>query len=208
MIEIINCGMVNCYLIRGKNGSILVDTGNPGDGERIYETVKDKQVKLILLTHGHIDHIGNTSYLKEKLHVPVAMHEADYRLSKDNTLGKCMANTLIGKVVLTFSKPSFKKKAEPFEPDLFMEDKDDLRKYGVSAEVMALPGHTEGSIGVWTTNGVIVGDAMMNFIRPYGARLYSDKDAARSSLDKIKSTEVLMIYPGHGKPIELNRFFK
>ena len=208
MIEIINCGMVNCYLITGKNGSILVDTGNPGDGEKIYEMVKDKKVKLILLTHGHIDHIGNTAYLKEKLHVPVAMHEADYRLSKDNTLDKCIANTLIGKIVLAFSKPSFKKKVVPFEPDLFMEDKDDLRKYGVSAEVIALPGHTEGSIGVWTTNGVIVGDAMMNLIRPYGARLYSDKEKATKSLDKIKNTKVLMIYPGHGKPIEFERFFK
>lgn len=208
MIEIIDCGMVNCYLLIGKDGSVLIDTGNAPDREKIYNAVKDKKVKLIILTHGHIDHISNAAYLKEKLNVPIAMHEDDYRLSKDNTLQACHADTLLGKLILAFSKPSFKKKIESFEPDLFIEEGDDLIKYGINAEIIDLPGHTKGSIGVWTRTEIIVGDAMMNFGKPSGARLFWDKNEAARSLEKIKNSHVLLVYPGHGKPIELEKFFK
>lgn len=208
MVEIIECGMVNCYLLKGKDGSVLIDTGNAVDKEKVYHAVKDQKVKLIILTHGHNDHISNAAYLKEKLHVPIAMHEADYRLSKDNTSQPCYARTLIGKMVLALSRSSFKNKVEAFEPDLFIEEGDDLIKYGINAEIIGLPGHTDGSIGIWTKTELIVGDAMMNFFKPYGARLYKDKQAADQSLEKIKNSNVLLIYPGHGKPIERETFFK
>ena len=56
MVERIKMGYANCYLVSGEGGSILVDSCNYKDGEKIFKRVKDKNVKLILLTHCHFDH--------------------------------------------------------------------------------------------------------------------------------------------------------
>ena len=46
--------MVNCYLLKGKDGAVLVDTGETGYEEKILEACAGENVRLIMLTHGHI----------------------------------------------------------------------------------------------------------------------------------------------------------
>ncbi len=67
----------NAYLItcRETNESILIDA--PGKPDRMLEQVKDKNIKYILMTHSHSDHIGALSKLKSALHAPVAGHTAE-----------------------------------------------------------------------------------------------------------------------------------
>ena len=57
----IPCGTVNCYLLTGDRGSVLVDTGWAGYGEKLLSACLGQDVRLILLTHGHVDHIQNVS---------------------------------------------------------------------------------------------------------------------------------------------------
>ena len=79
-IKQIPCGMVNTYLLKGKNGAVLVDTGETADREKVLKACENENVRLLLLTHGHIDHIQNGAYLARKLHVPIAMHQKDAEL--------------------------------------------------------------------------------------------------------------------------------
>jgi len=67
----------NAYLVTcaETNQSILIDA--PGKPERLLEQVRNKNVKYILMTHNHSDHIGALSRLKTELQIPVAGHSAD-----------------------------------------------------------------------------------------------------------------------------------
>lgn len=58
-IQQIKCGNVNCYLITEGNHSILVDTGRVAYKEKILKFCKGANVQLIVLTHGHVNHIQN-----------------------------------------------------------------------------------------------------------------------------------------------------
>ena len=72
--------MANCYLLMGKGGAVLADTGETGDREKVLEMCRNKNVRLLVLTHGHIDHIQNAAYLARELQIPIGMNEKDVEL--------------------------------------------------------------------------------------------------------------------------------
>jgi len=203
-IERIQCGNGNCYLITENNNSVLVDTSRNKYKDMILEICKDKNVKLIVLTHGHVDHIQNASYLSEQLNVPIAMHKDDYELSKNNMLNPLYAKTFLGKILLHFSVSSFKKdKIESFSPDIFLKEEYFLENYGINAKIIELPGHTKGSIGIKAADtDLIAGDALMNLVYPTKSMLYEDEKAINESAEKISSMGDLTIHFGHGDPIK------
>jgi len=67
----INLGFLieNCYLIEIDNKCLIVDPG--GESKKIKETIVDKDVLAILITHNHFDHVGALSELTEFYKVPV-----------------------------------------------------------------------------------------------------------------------------------------
>lgn len=77
-----------------------------------------------------------------------------------------------------------------------------LKDFGIDAKVVALPGHTRGSVGlVIDDDKFIVGDALMNMFYPTILMLYTDEKAMRESAGKIGDMGNLKIYFGHGKPV-------
>lgn len=205
-IEIIKCGIVNCYLIKGKEKSILVDTALYKYRNYIYNKIKDFNISLIILTHAHVDHIGCTKFLADKLNIPVTMHYDDYKLSKDNTIHKIYANSLVGNVLKLFSQLNFKTKIQPFEPKIFLENNQSLKDYGIDAKVVSLRGHTKGSIGIIANDKeFIVGDAMMNMTYITPSLIYENKKAMLNSVTKIKNSNAEKIYVGHGKPFDIDK---
>lgn len=209
MIERLKFGMYNTYLIRGEKRSVLVDTGSGKEKEGIFEQVRHKNVGLIVLTHGHIDHVGGTPFLAQRLCVPIAVHKDDYDLLSDNTLRQLFADSFSGRVIKAASEQMFHSSKMPaFEPDMFLEDGQTLEEYGVDAKVLTLPGHTKGSIGLLVDGkDLVVGDAMMNLRKPSAALWYEDKLAMEESLEKIRESGAEMIYPGHGNPFAAKEYF-
>lgn len=205
-IEIIKCGIVNCYLIKGKEKSILVDTALYKYRNYIYKRIKDFNTSLIILTHAHVDHIGCTKFLADKLNAPVAMHYDDYKLSKDNTIHKIYADSLAGNILKFFSGLNFKSQIQPFEPKIFLENNQSLKYYGIDAKVIHLKGHTKGSIGIIVNDkNFIVGDAMMHMAYITPSLIYENKKAMSDSITKIKNSNVKKIYVGHGKPFDIDK---
>ena len=104
------------------------------------------------------------------------------------------------------SVKSFQKDRIPaFIPNIFLEDGCSLEQYGVPADIIHLPGHTQGSIGIDVMKReLIVGDALMNLFYPTISMLYHDKAAMQQSADKISRLGERRILFGHGKP-EKNR---
>lgn len=203
-IQRISCGIVNCYLLKGERGAVLLDAGNANDCDRIVRAIGNTPINLILLTHGHTDHIGAAAELSEKFNVPIAMHEADVPLITAPSARKLYGHTFLGRILASASESTMSHaKVKPFEPKLLVDEGFDLESYGVNAHVVALPGHTAGSVGVVTNTGdMIVGDAAFHMLRPTSARLYEDRATMEKSVEKIKRLCSGRIYVGHGSPMK------
>lgn len=201
-VDKINAGS-NCYLITQNDVSILVDTGLKGFEKKILKQCEGKQVKLIVLTHGHIDHVQNAAYLAEKLQAPIAMHEKDVPLLENNLCRKMKAKGLFGNIVRFFSMQSAKStKLEPFQIKRYLKEGDSLENIGVDAKILELPGHTAGSIGVIVGNALFVGDALMHMTTAGPSLLFEDYNQMIESVQKVQNQGDLEIYFGHGNMVK------
>ncbi len=197
------CGNVNCYIVTDHGNAILVDTGRVRHRDMVLEKCRKFGVGLIVLTHGHLDHCQNAAYLAGRLRIPIAMSERDENLIPDNRNQPLSAKTLPGKLVLAASLASFEKdRLDAFVPTIALREGESLASYGVDAKVIELPGHTDGSIGLETETGLLVGDALMNLFYPTVSMLYTDEEAMRKSVARIGKLGDRKIYFGHGRPTD------
>ena len=203
-IKRVPCGDVNCHLIQGEQGAILVDTGRSGYGEKLLPLCQRWDVRLIVLTHGHLDHTQNAAFLARQLGVPIAMHRADRELLTDNDRQPLQAHRPLGRLIRNLSRKGFRDTVlPPFQPDLFLEEGDELSHFGVNARVVALPGHTAGSIGLQTEDrALLVGDALVHLFSVSPALVYTDRQQMEESAEKIRSLRPTALYFGHGRPVQ------
>jgi len=194
---------VNCYLVEGSDGYVLIDTGAPGR-RRTIETQLDRagcrpgNVKLIIVTHGDRDHAGNAAYLRDAFGAPIGMHSDDAGIVEqgdmfwNRTAPNRLAQTLLNRLMGLSG-------ADRFAPDVLLQDGEDLSGYGLEARVLSLPGHSRGSIGVLTAAGdLFCGDLLANVDRPNLWSIIDDHAAARSSVARLRGLPVHTVYPGHG----------
>lgn len=209
-IHRIRCGNGNCYIIENEVTGILVDTGKKEFVNRVMEACRQYHVKLIVLTHAHFDHAENAAQISNALGIPIGMSEKDCNLIQSNANQSLSAETFFGKIVLWASLKDFSVLTmQEFKPDIFLKDGDSLSEYGVDASIIALPGHTEGSIGIDVENkGLIVGDALMNMFYPTVSMLYHNKSEMLESAGKISKLGNRIIYFGHGKPMSNKQWVK
>jgi hydroxyacylglutathione hydrolase len=160
----IRLGTVNCYLVRAGTGYVLVDTGFASNRAGLERELEDAgcrpgELKLIVLTHGDLDHTGNGAYLRRKYHAKIAMHRDEFGVTEqgDNTLSRGtmtlprrVISEITVKVLSLLLRPG---KFERFRPDVAVDDGYDLSGYGLDAKVLHLPGHSSGSIGILTADG-------------------------------------------------------
>lgn len=202
-IHRIKCGNVNCYIVENGTSGILVDTGKKEFIDKVIESCGFYNVKFIILTHGHFDHGENAAWISRTLGIPIGMSENDCNLIKTNTNQPLFATTFLGKIVLSASLREFSVRAMPeFKPDVLLRDGDSLSEYGIDARIIALPGHTDGSIGVEVDHKhLIVGDALMNMFYPTVSMLFHNRDEMLESARKISGMGDRTIYFGHGRPV-------
>lgn len=198
----INAG-ANCYIITQNESSILIDTGVKGFEEKILKQCEGKKIKLIVLTHGHIDHMQNAIFLAKKLQVPIAMNEKDIPLLENNLCREMKSKGFVGNIVRFFSVLSAKSaKMENFEPEILLKESDNLKDFGIDAEIIELPGHTAGSIGVKAgKDSLFVGDALMHMTTAGPSLLFEEYDKMIESVRKVQDMGELKIYFGHGKMV-------
>ena len=80
-IHTIRLGLDYCYLIRVE-GTIMVDGGSPNQAKEFIRAltkigVKPEAIQLLVITHGHFDHIGSARDVKEITGAKLAMHEKE-----------------------------------------------------------------------------------------------------------------------------------
>ena len=215
-IPIFPLGMINAFLIVNSKGCILIDTGLPDTESKVERILKKlnltfHDIKLIVITHAHIDHAGNTATIKSLSSAPVIAHEGDLPYFKGD---KKMHFCSTGWFGWLFSKTGANQKPyKNFEPDILLSARTnlDLSSYGFEGEVIPTPGHTDGSISVVLGNkNAVVGDLVSSGILLGGiARTNKAKrppfednplQVSQELLAMVdKGTEIFFM--GHGGPL-------
>lgn len=122
----------NCYILTDKKSreSAVID---PGDfNEALKNAVKDLNIKYILLTHGHFDHILGVCGLKEFTGAKVLIHKRD---------GDCLSDE--NKSLCSWECPGKQKK---MSADILLSDNDKISIGDAVLRVMHTPGHTKGGV--------------------------------------------------------------
>lgn len=212
----------NAYLLIGHDGVILIDSGTSSDLNAIEDALlaqnlSGADLKLILHTHGHSDHVGSTAALVQKYGCTTALGASDAAQLQSGKNAELKPTRLMGSLLIPFDDKPFK----PFTPDWLIHEGTTLDAFGVSAHILPTPGHTPGSLSILLPDGrALVGDVLMGGYMG-GAFLphlpdyhyYADDLAAvHQSLAKLVQAGVTTWYPGHGGPLTtkavLKRFSK
>ncbi len=177
----------NCYLVydeESKEG-IVIDPG--GDVDDIIAKIEEfgVEVKYIVLTHGHGDHIAGVEELKAYTKAPVAVHKDDEPLVRDGSknLSSRMATGTV-----------------EFAPDILLNEGDKISFGNLEAHVIHTPGHTPGGISLKVENALFSGDTLFaGSIGRTDFEYSSFKDIMDSIREKLLVLpEETRVYPGHG----------
>jgi hydroxyacylglutathione hydrolase len=175
----------NCYIVSSetvKQGLII----DPGDEEGlILKAVREMgiEIKLLVATHGHIDHIGAIGVLKRALRAPVAIHHQDATALQGD--GRFFWGEHFG---------------PPMNADRQLRDGDTLEVADLRFKVINTPGHTFGGICLYGQGAVFTGDTLFhNSIGSSGIGTGTRTQLLDSITDKLMVLpEETIIYPGHG----------
>ena len=203
MITKIKSGNTNCCLLTQENTekTVLIDAGTPLDSsflKRLQATGDLQKISLLFLTHGHYDHVGYAAELQNTFHIPIAMHRNDIEKVAHGTMdfppARGVMSSLIRRSTLREMGKSYYQR---FTPDIVLDTQRTLPGFP-EIEIIHLPGHTQGSIGVIFENNLFAGDLIMNMPIPSTSWFAEDFSELRRSIEIISHFEFKRIYPGHG----------
>lgn len=178
----------NCFIVGRQSAGegIVIDPG--GNGDEIYRAITKTglDIKIIVLTHGHSDHIAALYDIQDKTGAEVAIHRED----ADFLEGHGSYSSQFGISYRT-----------PYPPDRLLQEGDIIDIHGMSFKVIHTPGHTPGSICLLTDAGVFTGDTI--FRRGIGTTLMPGSSRPQL-LESIRNKLMVLpdetaIYPGHGR---------
>ena len=206
-IQRIAVRQTNCYLLRTDGDGVLIDPGPPGGAPAVIagakaEGVRPSDIRLIFITHGHLDHYGAAAEVKAWCGAPVASYRDEPEFSRDRRNALPPAQTLQGSLARWFYlllSPLVP--VPPLEADLLLDEGADLSAYGVEARTVLLPGHSPGSLGFVTAEGdAFVGDLFVNYVVPARPIYLSDRKAWQRSYEHLRGVQPRQVYVGHGDP--------
>jgi hydroxyacylglutathione hydrolase len=214
----------NCYLLKTKQGYLLIDCGSRGY-ERSFRLKLQKlgislaSIHWLLLTHHHSDHCGLLPcLLSENPAIRIIMSQkcAEYLETGSHfhpsteiyssKVFKCAFKLygLAGGKLTDIFPPYFRR-----EGDVIFQGESMLLpdSAGISGRILHTPGHTDDSISLVVGEDVFVGDAASNMPgfpgAPYEPILLYNRGICLESWNKLLSLEVRRVHPGHGKSFDI-----
>ncbi|RJR33000.1 MAG: MBL fold metallo-hydrolase [Desulfobacteraceae bacterium] len=213
-IHPIKLGVDNCYILQDE-GTVMIDGGAPNTIKKFKARIEKlkidpREIQLIILTHGHWDHIGSARDFKALTGARLALHEKE-KGWLENSLkpmppGVSLWGHIFGGIVKAFL-PLVRIPAE--KVDVVLDDNDfSLAEYGIHGEVIHTPGHSAGSVSVLLETGdAFVGDMAMNtFPMRFtpGLPIFAENmNILKSSWEKLLDRGAQTVHPAHGSPFPI-----
>lgn len=195
-VEMIEVGPFaeNCYIVgckKTKQGVVI----DPGDElQRILSTIKQHllNIKYILVTHAHLDHVKELKALKDEVDVPIMMNRDDQFLL-ENLPGQAAAFGLTSSGV-----PGI---------DIYINEGDKIEFGDICFDVLQTPGHSPGSISFIAEGIAFVGDALFSGSIGRTDLPGGDFDTLINSIKTKLFTlnDLTKVYSGHGPPTTIGR---
>jgi glyoxylase-like metal-dependent hydrolase (beta-lactamase superfamily II) len=210
------------YLLKLKDGYVLIDTGYKSDLSQ-FETALNKlhitynDIKYLIITHAHSDHIGFAWYLHNEKGIPIIAHETCFKHLSQQHIDDIKledleyANPFFNAMVNIFANFVEEEDIQPIiqnEADIAITSFPYNLSYLLpNTKIIYTPGHSDDSISILLANNdIICGDVMINILHFLGSDY---RPVVMTSFEQLLQTWEVMdgynpstIYPAHGKPFE------
>jgi glyoxylase-like metal-dependent hydrolase (beta-lactamase superfamily II) len=188
------------YAWRDGDSVTLIDTGSPGSGTQIMTALPN--LERIVLTHGHVDHCGSAAELHEVTGAPVLAGAGD----ADAIRGEA---AIPPPVFEDWEIPIYERVSAglpdvaPPVPVVHELHDGDVLDFGGGAEILSIPGHTEGGIAIHLPqHGVLfTGDTIANVGAVMLGTFNQDRARTVASFQRLAALDVNTACFGHGEPI-------
>lgn len=220
-VHLISSAYVNCYLVEGPDGLTLVDTGLPAMWRVLQQALADlgrspADIRAVVLTHAHFDHLGTAARAQAELGVPVWGHSDDhylaahpYRYAHERPRVLYPVRYPRGMRILGSMARAGALRVRGVRELRAMAAGETLAVPG-GPYVVFTPGHTYGhcALHLPAADAVISGDALVT-LDPYtgqtGPQIVAraataNSRQARESLAALADTGARTVLPGHGQP--------
>ena len=213
----IKIGINRCYLVKDR-GAILIDAGGPNKLHVFQKQFKKlsitpDEIKLIILTHGDLDHVGSAKDLKELTGAKIAINDCDKSNFERSVYNFPPGVTMWGRFLRFFLNPILKT-VLPSIPggvaDIVLDENEfSLEEFGISGKIVHTPGHTKGSVSVVMETGDAFVGCMAHNNPPFrfgpGLPIFAeDIEMVKKSWESLLRQNVKMIYPAHGNPFSVD----
>ena len=186
------CGGIfetNCYLLKAPGGWILFDAP---DGACEWVRSLEVDLKLLLLTHGHVDHVQDVARIKRQFDCPIGCHPLTAPMISDREF---------------FRSFGFELEIEPTNPDFLIEETPSRDFLGSQFQVLEVPGHCPGSLCFFLPDDrlLIGGDVLFAGSIGRGDLPGGDIDLLVQEIRKkiFSLGDDVTVLPGHGPPTKI-----
>jgi glyoxylase-like metal-dependent hydrolase (beta-lactamase superfamily II) len=199
------------YAIEDPDGLTLIDTGLSLTPSRILKQLaelgyKPEDIKRILITHAHPDHIGGLRDLQKLTGAAVYVSEGERAVVEDEAPIPGPPRDKMPLVFRIFGRPRTTFKPTPVARVL--RDGDVIEEVMGGLQVVATPGHAPGHVAFWQPNKRVLfcGDVMMslrrNKLRLPIKMVTVDMAQDKCSIRRVADLDVRVLCLGHGHPIK------
>ena len=217
---------VNVYLLRDGDGCVLIDCGQDIDECWLSLTrqlpllgVPLSAIHTVILTHGHRDHYGLATRVRELSGARLWLHEEDVAFMQHRWLRED-SNAILLAWLLRYGFPeeesrevarkmgAVRQEVVALEPDRILRGGEDVSVGGFHFGVQWTPGHTPGHICLYEHQRhlLLCGDHVLRQVAPnVSLQPYADSNPMPgylASLEQIVRLPATLSLPGHGDPFE------
>lgn len=203
-IHPLSCGLGVAFLIEAPQGLYLVDTGSPGQQERVLAKMKAlgrTDLRLIWITHAHYDHYGSAAALRQITGALIGVHplDAESMAHAQSPLGTQRGYGFIYPIGQPLANRIYP--LVPTPPDFVREDGETLAAFGLPATILHTPGHTPGHTCLLLEDGTaFAGDLIGQSLTPKLQNLLATQwDQLPNSLSRLMQAQPKWVYTGHSR---------